>query len=78
MQLNDILTTAEAARFLGIPRWHVLRYIQAGQLKSKKFGIEHAITNSDLLDLANRKANGLLPKQGRPVRKIKTEATVNK
>lgn len=58
--------TTSAGEFLGLKMFQVLNYIEAGTLKAEKFGRDYAIHNSDLLDFANRRAAGLLPKRGRP------------
>ena len=62
--------TTDAAKFLGLQRFQVINYIEAGTLKADKFGCQYAIHNSDLLDFANRRANNQLPKRGRPKKQI--------
>ena len=61
--MTDFLTTAEAARALGIDRSRVLRLITLGRLPATRFGRAWMITATDL-DAVRERPTGY-PK-GRP------------
>lgn len=51
----NLLTTASAAKELGVSRTRVQQFIGTGRLPSIKLGRDHVIKQSDLKKVRNRK-----------------------
>ena len=50
--MEDMISTENVARFLGITRPTVIKYIQGGRLKAARTGKAYKISRSDLVDFA--------------------------
>lgn len=56
MSNETLLTTAEVAQRLGVTRWRVNAMIRDKRLKAERFGQIFLVKESDLKDVAERKA----------------------
>lgn len=60
--MNKLFTTEDAAKYLGVTPSRVRQFIMENRLKSVKYGRDHLIQESELLQFAKHGKK----KQGRP------------
>jgi hypothetical protein len=67
---QEILSLRECSRRLPATVATLAKHVKAGRLKAMSKDGRYFVELSDLLDFADRRANGLFPKVGRPKKSV--------